>query len=144
GATFDLSAQAPSPSGTEVYSWSKLSGPGQVTFSKPNGLITTARVATGGSYVLEIVRANGDLTSRDQVHVTALSRPLRIDQAALVSDGRFQMQLNTDPGSFVIEATGDFRQWDIITNVVSPDGHLIITDPQTTLPHRFYRVRVGP
>jgi hypothetical protein len=144
GATFNLSALAPSPTGTEVYSWSRIAGPGPVTFSKPNGLVTTAQAAVGGSYVLEIARTNDTLVSRDRVNVTVVSTPIRIEQATLTTGGRLQMQLSSDPGWLIIEATSDFRLWNVVTNVLNQNGRVTVTDPEPNPSHRFYRAKPGP
>jgi plastocyanin len=142
GDVFDLKAIASFPSDGDNFSWVKLSGPGQVTFSSPDSLITTAQMASSGSYVLEIARSNGVWISRDRLMVTATPRPTQLEQMGFGIDGKFQMKLRSEPGVFLIEGTSNFLQWDPITNIINSNGEITITDPQTNAPHRFYRTRV--
>jgi len=112
-------------------------------FSNPDGLNTTVQMDVGGSYVLEISRTDGGLVSRDRVRVNVLSSPLRIGQAQLTPNRRFQFQFNSDPGLYVIEASTDFQQWTVVTNILS-QGQATVTDPDSNRAQRFYRVRFAP
>jgi RHS repeat-associated protein len=59
------------PTGSALtISWSKLSGPGTVTFSNPNAVITTAEFSEAGSYVLKLTATDSELTSSDEVTIT--------------------------------------------------------------------------
>jgi DUF1680 family protein len=49
---------APPDPGTK-YVWSKISGPGDVSFEKPGELITTARFSKPGEYTLKLAADNG-------------------------------------------------------------------------------------
>jgi plastocyanin len=142
GDLFNLKAIASSPSGGDSFSWVKLSGPGQVAFFAPNSLSTTGQIASAGSYVLEITRSNGVWISRDRINVTAIPRPTQLEQMGFSNDGKFQMKLRSEPGSFLIEATTNFLQWDPVTNIINSNGEITITDPQTNAAHRFYRTRL--
>ena len=143
GTTFNLNATAPFPSGTETYAWSTITGPGPVIFSNPDGLNTTVQIDVGGTYVLEIARTDGGLVSHDRVRVNVLSSPLRIGQVQLTSNRRIQFQFNSDPGLYVIEATADFQQWTVVTNILN-QGQATVTDPDSNRAQRFYRVRFAP
>jgi hypothetical protein len=73
-ATASLSGTAsddglPSPPGSLTYAWSKLSGPGTVTFSNGTALATTATFSATGTYVLRLSVADGALTSTDDLTV---------------------------------------------------------------------------
>ncbi|MEP7339705.1 MAG: RHS repeat-associated core domain-containing protein [Acidobacteriota bacterium] len=58
------------PNGTLTVSWSKLSGPGTVTFSTPNLVATGAMFSGEGVYVLRLTANDGALTAGDDVQVT--------------------------------------------------------------------------
>jgi hypothetical protein len=69
------------------------------------------------------------------------SDPIRIIHVTFTQDGHFQLQFTSDPGSYVIEATSDFLQWDVVTTVINSQGQAMATDPEPKRTHRYYRIR---
>ena len=73
-ATASLSGSASDdglPAGsTLVLSWSKVSGPGTVTFANPNAAVTAATFGAPGDYILRLTASDTLLTSSDEVNVT--------------------------------------------------------------------------
>lgn len=60
------------PAGSMVTkTWSKVSGPGSVTFANPNSAITTASISAAGSYLLRLTASDGSLSSLDELIVVA-------------------------------------------------------------------------
>src|SRR5207245_39332 len=58
------------PEGSSLtVSWSKLSGPGTVTFANPNAAPTTAAFSVEGTYVLQLTASDSLLTSSSTVTV---------------------------------------------------------------------------
>ncbi|MDD4736389.1 MAG: right-handed parallel beta-helix repeat-containing protein [Kiritimatiellae bacterium] len=57
------------PSGTLTSTWSKVSGPGTVTFADPHATNTTANFSEDGRYVLELRADDGELQDEDTVIV---------------------------------------------------------------------------
>ncbi len=55
---------------TLTVAWSKVSGPGTVTFSKPAALATAAAFSAAGEYVLRLTASDTALTSADDITVT--------------------------------------------------------------------------
>ncbi len=72
-ASASLSASASSDPDGDVltYSWSKVSGPGTVTFSNISNVSTAVTFSEAGTYVLEVRVSDGSLNSTDRVNVTA-------------------------------------------------------------------------
>jgi PA14 domain/Domain of unknown function (DUF1929) len=60
----------PNPPGALTRNWTKVSGPGTVTFSAPTALSTTASFSASGSYVLRLTVSDSALTRSDDVSVT--------------------------------------------------------------------------
>jgi RHS repeat-associated protein len=58
------------PNGTLTVTWSKVSGPGSVTFANPNQAATTASFGAQGVYVLRLTADDSQLTSSDEVTIT--------------------------------------------------------------------------
>ena len=61
----------PNPPGTTSVTWTKVSGPGTVTFANPSAVDTTASFSAAGPYVLRLTATDGALTSSDDMTVTA-------------------------------------------------------------------------
>jgi len=54
---------------TMTTTWSKVSGPGTVTFGNVNAKSTTASFSTAGTYVLRLTASDGQLSSTDDVSI---------------------------------------------------------------------------
>ncbi len=63
----------PAPPGAVTITWSKVSGPGDVTFGDASAAATTARFTTFGTYVLRLTAYDGELSASDDVTVTVAS-----------------------------------------------------------------------
>jgi hypothetical protein len=59
----------PIPPGLFTIAWSKVSGPGTVTFANANSANTTASFSTGGTYVLRLTAHDGAVPASDDVTV---------------------------------------------------------------------------
>ncbi|HBC88472.1 MAG TPA: hypothetical protein DCZ94_16105 [Lentisphaeria bacterium] len=71
------------PSGSLTYLWSKISGPGAVSFSSP-ALDSSAQFAAPGKYVLQLTVSDGELSSSDQIIIwvmdnICLNKPVTAD-----------------------------------------------------------------
>ena len=64
----------PNPPGATSTIWSKVSGPGSVTFSNANAVNTTAKFSKRGTYVLKLHADDGDLVSDDTITITLTRR----------------------------------------------------------------------
>jgi hypothetical protein len=60
----------PSPPAAMTFAWSKVSGPGTVTFANGSALSTTASFSVAGVYTLRLSASDSALTSTDDVVVT--------------------------------------------------------------------------
>ena len=65
----------PNPPAATHTSWSKLSGPGNVTFGNPNALFTTAAFSGGGTYVLRLSADDSDLVGTSDVTINVVPPP---------------------------------------------------------------------
>lgn len=59
----------PNPPASVTTTWSKVSGPGSVTFGSPNALQTSATFSTAGTYVLRLTADDGELIGSDDLSV---------------------------------------------------------------------------
>ncbi|OVE76406.1 hypothetical protein BVX97_01070 [bacterium E08(2017)] len=114
-------------SGSVTYSWSKLSGPGAVTFDSPDSAQTTASFDTIGLHVVQVLTSDGNnqLASEIAINVTA-----GLDEYA----GRYTrwfVENGWHIGS--IEITADQLQWRNDSGVVwnllpTEETDLFVTD----------------
>jgi PA14 domain-containing protein/galactose oxidase-like protein/K319-like protein len=81
----------PNPPGVLTRNWSKVSGPGTVTFSAPTALSTTASFSASGVYVLRLMVSDGAIAVSDNVTVT-------VNPAAVTGTGLTGRYYN-DPGT---------------------------------------------
>ncbi len=63
-------------SGTATINWLKASGPGDVTFADPASAVTTASFSALGTYVLQLMVSDVQLTRLDEVVITV--RPVNL------------------------------------------------------------------
>ncbi len=57
---------------TLALTWSKVSGPGDVAFTKPNSPVTDASFTVAGEYVLRLTASDSEHSASDEVTVTVL------------------------------------------------------------------------
>jgi hypothetical protein len=62
----------PDPPGSFTTVWSKISGPGVVTFANANAVDTTATFSAEGVYVLRLTADDGALSAFDDVSITVV------------------------------------------------------------------------
>lgn len=78
---------SPNPPGAVTRTWSKLNGPGSVTFDDASALQPAAAFSTPGTYTLRLTATDGLLSAGDDVVVTVLAVPNR---APIVNAGSDQ------------------------------------------------------
>jgi hypothetical protein len=61
----------PTPPGAVTVTWSKISGPGNVSFGNPNSAATTASFSSEGDYVLRLTGNDGALSTYSEVTIGA-------------------------------------------------------------------------
>jgi hypothetical protein len=78
----------PNPPGALSLTWSKVSGPGTVTFGNANVASTTAAFSAAGVYILRLTASDSQLTSTDDLQVTVASSPVTGNNPPTASAGR--------------------------------------------------------
>src|SRR5207247_1206672 len=75
------------PSGSSLFLlWSKVSGPGNVTFGNHNALSTTASFSVAGAYKLRLMASDSDQFTNAEVTITA-NPPTQQNQPPVVDAG---------------------------------------------------------
>jgi len=101
----------PNPPAAVTTSWSKVSGPGTVTFANPSSVDTTASFSVDGSYVLRLTAADGELTASDELTVTVqpagATQVLNIPIRAGTDDAEERYNGNVQLNSSDLDITAD-------------------------------------
>ena len=101
------------PSNALTTAWSKMSGPGAVTFGNSNAPVTTANFSTNGVYQLALSASDGALTTNALVTVTVLV-PLRFSGPYRGSDGQFGFRLTGPSGTnYPVEFASALTNWNV-------------------------------
>lgn len=66
----------PNPPASITATWSKVSGPGTVSFTDASNLNSTVSFGETGVYVLKLTATDGELTSSDTTTVTVMTTPV--------------------------------------------------------------------
>jgi len=85
--------------GTRFTNWSKISGPGTVTFGNANLTNSTATFGTDGIYVLQLRASDGQFTNADRVTI-AVNPTLSVTLTAPADGSTY-----TVPTNFLLQAT---------------------------------------
>ena len=76
------------PSGSTVTDlWSKVSGPGTVTFANPNTAVTTASFSTAGTYTLRLTADDTELAASDELVITVNAASTQADVTLTLEPG---------------------------------------------------------
>ncbi|MCW1914295.1 proprotein convertase P-domain-containing protein [Luteolibacter sp. GHJ8] len=107
-ANLDASASddgLPNPPASLSTLWTRVSGPGQVTFGAAASIDTTATFSVAGTYVLRLEASDGAFTSSDELTVVVNSQPTG-NQAPSVSAGSdAEITPTSLPGSLTLTGT---------------------------------------
>ncbi|HYF49202.1 MAG TPA: PKD domain-containing protein [Planctomycetota bacterium] len=99
----------PNPPGARTHAWSKVSGPGTVTFTAPTSAATNASFSAAGTYVLRLTVSDSVLSDTDDVTVTVNPAPVALPSPWLHRDvGTVNTagDASYSSGTFTIAASG--------------------------------------
>ena len=93
----------PNPPAALATTWSKVSGPGAVTFADSNAVNTTARFSANGTYVLRVTASDNQLAASDDL--TVIVAP----EAALAAGLQAYWKFNETAGTQALDSAGNGR-----------------------------------
>ena len=140
----------PNPPGFVAVTWSKVSGPGAVSFGEPTAWDTTAAFDAPGEYVLKLTADDGATANSDTVRVTVGGHRQPQIQSVELTGGdnpAVKLQFLTEPGAnYQVQARDSLSAgaWTTMQTVAGGAGGLAeVSDPippgEAT---RFYRIVV--
>jgi RHS repeat-associated protein len=109
--------------GTITQQWSKLSGPGTVTFSTPTQLVTQATFSSPGTYLLQLTASDSQLSAGSVVSVAILQKFVGGPANGTVVQG--QIPITVAPG--ITLASGVLEFWP-----ASNPNNVHVLNPNTT------------
>jgi hypothetical protein len=81
----------PTPPGAVTTTWSRVSGPGTITFGNANSLSTTATFSQAGTHIIRLTASDGSLSSVDNVTITVNSAGQTQNNGPIVNAGSNQI-----------------------------------------------------
>lgn len=138
-ATFNVLAAA---TGQLTYQWQFNEGniPGAT-----NSFYTRTNIqpSDAGGYTVVLSNHVGIVIS--DIAALTLLPTTRLTSFSFLPDGRFHFTMNGESDlNYAIEASTNLINWDVVTNLSSPDGTLEFIDSAPRLEKRFYRARGSP
>jgi len=109
--------------GVITQQWSKLSGPGTVTFSAPTQLVTQATFSSPGTYLLQLTASDSQLSAGSVVSVAILQKFVGGPASGTVVQG--QIPITVAPGITLTSGVLDF--WP-----ASNPANVQVINPNTT------------
>ena len=102
--------------------WSRVSGPGSVSFANPHNQATSATFSSGGSYLLRLLADDGQVQTAADVTVTVITRPVlwaqllpnAVQLSWQTTGGNWQLQCQTNTSG-----TGLGANWSYIAGPVT-------------------------
>jgi hypothetical protein len=130
----------PNPPGAVTTTWSKVSGPGTVTFADASAVDTSASFSAAGSYTLRLTANDSALTSSDDVVVT-VNRPDPIFADGFESGTLSAWSSNvTDGGDLSVTTTAALAGNYGLQAVINDNNSIYVTD-ETPDAETHYRAR---
>ena len=125
--------------------WSKVSGPGTVTFSNQTNPATTVMFSTAGNYLLRLTASNALAQVARDLNVTVVSLPPQLSSLLLASN-RFQFQITGTTGpTYTIQFSTNLTTWADLLSTNPSAVPFTWSDFSKPSPQcRFYRVLLGP
>ena len=110
---------------TLTTTWSKVSGPGTVTFANQNATVTTAAFSAAGTYVLRLTASDSALSPSDDVQITvnANQAPVAADDSYIINN-----DVKLPPGFSASTFLSGSPFSSIAGITTSPDGKLYVSD----------------
>jgi hypothetical protein len=134
----------PNPPGVPTFVWSKISGPGAVTFADGSSPNTMAAFSVPGVYSLRLAINDGSLNASDEVTVTVLSGETAPTISVVLIGANPSLRFTTAAGqSYTVQARSDLGSggWSNVQQVVAGLGGRVVDVPLTgSEPQRYFRV----
>jgi hypothetical protein len=117
------------PGGPLTIQWSKLTGPGTVTFTPPSAAVSDASFSAAGIYTLQLSASDGALTRTDSVAVTVDAAGSVVRAIAASSDDAEESPTGVNRTSTDLEMVLDGTEVQVVglrfTNLTIPLGAVI-------------------
>ncbi|MGH7930493.1 MAG: PKD domain-containing protein, partial [Candidatus Binatia bacterium] len=113
----------PSSPGALTTTWSKVSGPGTVTFGNPNAVDTTASFSEAGPYLLQLTANDGEKSSSADIVILVnpqtpqlFTLDVEAESGALIAPMAIQSSGAASGGQFVLVPEGSGNNFDAATS----------------------------
>lgn len=136
----------PSPPALLRLEWTKVSGPGEVTFEQATSPVTTASFSAAGTYVLRLAADDGGAAASDELTIrVGAVEPVILSASVIAENGTVALQFEAAAGKAYTVQFADSvpsKNWSTLAAVAAgASRNVMVTDTNTTAQARFYRVR---
>lgn len=121
----------PNPPGQLTYSWSKVTGAGDVTFSNQTALSTQVSFSQAGTFTLRFSASDGELVSSDELIISV--SPAVANQAPVVNAGEDQVINLPDATNLMAVVSDDGLpsstlnySWSVVSG---PSNNVVFSNP---------------
>jgi hypothetical protein len=111
----------PTPPGVVAIKWSKISGPGVVTFGNSNVVSTTAGFSEAGTYQLQLAANDGQATAIGRLAINVITRPVL---SPVLLSNALQLSWPTNSGNWLLQFQTNSVSIGLGTNWVTVPGSL--------------------
>jgi len=105
---------------------------------------SNVEISDAGSYSVVITNVAGSVVSSNAILEVHLPAPPQIDSIRLLPGGQIELRVSGVPGHYAIESSTNFVNWMELTNFVTSESVFEYIEVETSLPQRFYRVKLIP
>jgi hypothetical protein len=113
----------PVPPGAVTVQWTKVSGPGTVTFGNPNAVDTTASFSAAGPYLLQLTANDGEKASSADIVILVnpnnsqvVTVPVEAESGSLTAPMVIQTDGTASGGQYVVVPEGSGNNYNDFTN----------------------------
>ncbi|HCL92596.1 MAG TPA: hypothetical protein DIC50_07420, partial [Verrucomicrobia subdivision 3 bacterium] len=105
---------------------------------------SNVEISDAGSYSVVITNVAGSVVSSNAILEVHLPAPPQIDRIRLLPGGQIELRVSGAPGHYAVESSTNFVNWMELTNFVTSESVFEYIEVETSLPQRFYRVKLIP
>ena len=129
------------PAGAPSLSWTKQSGPGNVTFANASVAATTATFDTAGTYVLRLMADDGEVQTFNDVSVTVYATPFAAWQAQQFISGSSNPAAS-EANDADFDGLSNLMEYALLTNPNSSNVNPCVTDAESVSNQKYLRLTV--
>ena len=123
--------------------WSRLSGPGNITFGNDTLSNTTASFSAAGSYLLRLIASDGEIKTFDDLTLTAELSPIEQWRQVRFGANAGNPAIAGNAADPDLDGRINLLEYALGLNPLIPDTDSLVPDLETLGPNRFLRLTLN-